>query len=87
MKNPPADLQLLKVRDVCDLTGLARSSVYRLVRAGRFPPPIHISPSAPRWRRAVIAAWLNSIEPKTNTEHTTDRAPSREGRSCNSRLT
>lgn len=39
-------------------TRLSRSSLYRLMRLGRFPEPIKVSERAVRWRSTEVEAWL-----------------------------
>ena len=39
-------------------TGLARSSIYRLMRCGAFPEPRRIGQRAVRWSEAELTAWL-----------------------------
>ena len=41
-------------------TGLSRTTVYRLMRAGTFPEPIKIGPRAVRWLESEIEAYLTS---------------------------
>ncbi len=57
---PPFDPTATIVRP-CHLraaTGLSQTTVWRLRRAGQFPPAIQIGQSAIGWRRADIEAWL-----------------------------
>jgi predicted DNA-binding transcriptional regulator AlpA len=57
---------LLTMRDVCALFGGSRpidaSTLYRGIRAGRYPAPIKVGPGSSRWLRAevegVIAAMV-----------------------------
>ena len=50
--------RLLRRRDVEDRTGLSRTSIYRLMREGRFPKPIKVGPKAVRWPASELEAWL-----------------------------
>ena len=54
------DDRLFRRRDVEDITGLSRSSIYRLMASGAFPQAVRVSPGAVRWRSSDIAAWLES---------------------------
>jgi excisionase family DNA binding protein len=47
--------QLLSVREVGEVLGLNKSSIWRLARAGKLPQPIKVGGST-RWRRADIEA-------------------------------
>jgi prophage regulatory protein len=35
---------------VLRVTGLGRSTIYRLIANGSFPPPVHLGPRAVGWR-------------------------------------
>ena len=52
--------RLLRRRQVEETTGLSRSSIYRLMKKGKFPLPVRVGPSAVRWRASDITAWLES---------------------------
>ena len=52
---------LLTLKDVCSLVALARSSVYGLMRAGKFPRSVQVSGRAVRWRRIDIERWQSSL--------------------------
>ena len=40
--------------------GIARTTIYRLMRAGDFPEPVKIGPRAVRWREREIVEFLDS---------------------------
>ena len=52
--------RLLRRREVEELTGLSRASIYRLMRSGRFPLPVRVSDTAVRWKASDITAWIES---------------------------
>ena len=52
--------RLLRRRQVEEITGMSRSSIYRLMREGKFPRPVRIGPAAVRWRARDITAWMES---------------------------
>ena len=62
-----SDDRLLRREDVEVRTGLARSSIYRLMRLGRFPEPLRIGDRAVRWSEAELSTWLAS-RPKATGE-------------------
>lgn len=45
---------------VCGRTGLSPSTIYRLVKAGKFPAPIQLSARAVGWQSDAVDAWLGS---------------------------
>src|SRR5690606_25178936 len=55
---------LLKARQVQDLIGVSRTTLWRWINRGIFPPPDKVLPGGRRaWRRGTVEAWLNSSEP------------------------
>ena len=52
--------RLLRRRQIEEITGLSRSSIYRLMQTGDFPRPIRVGPAAVRWKASEITAWLES---------------------------
>lgn len=54
---------MLTVKQVCARVGLSRPCVYRMARAGTFPPGYKLTPGdkgAVRWDAAEVEAWLSS---------------------------
>lgn len=62
--------RLLRRREVEEITGLSRSSIYRLMQKDEFPRPVKVGPAAVRWRESDIADWLES-RPIAKSEHDT----------------
>ena len=57
-------MQLLRVKDVERELGISRTTIWRLVKAGTFPPPLRITPKAIAWRRLDIEAWQEQLAEK-----------------------
>ena len=55
-------LRTIRRPEVQELTGLARSTIYALVKAGRFPKPLRLGPRAVGWRLSDVLAWLEAPE-------------------------
>ncbi|ETD66713.1 transcriptional regulator [Pelistega indica] len=51
--------ELLTVYEVCTLFKVARSTIYRWISLGKFPPPIHLGVNTTRWFADEVAAVLN----------------------------
>lgn len=49
---------LIRLPEVRRLTGLARSTLYRLEREGRFVPRVRLSQRATAWRLDEVLAWI-----------------------------
>ncbi|ADH86720.1 helix-turn-helix transcriptional regulator [Desulfurivibrio alkaliphilus] len=60
---PPAPLQLERVREVCARTGIPRSSLYDLLKKGEFPQPVKLG-TGKRSQTAFVSheidAWIES---------------------------
>jgi len=53
--------KVLRLPAVIEITGLSRSSIYRLVQEGKFPPPVKLSARASAWFEADVAQWLSDL--------------------------
>jgi len=51
---------------VIQATGLGRSTIYRLVATGAFPPPVHLGPRAVAWRWSDLDQWSASRQVDSN---------------------
>lgn len=47
----------LRMPTVMRMTGLGRSTIYRLIADQRFPRPVRLGPRAVAWRRADLERW------------------------------
>ncbi len=52
--------RLLRRREVEEITGLSRSSIYRLMGRGMFPLQVRVTSTAVRWRESDITGWIES---------------------------
>ena len=59
--------RLMRREEVEIRCGIACTTIYRLMRAGRFPLPVKVGPRAVRWSSTEIEAWLAS-RPRANGE-------------------
>lgn len=53
-------MKFLRIRQVTQLTGLSRMTIYRLELAGRFPKRRRLSENSVAWLESDIAAWADS---------------------------
>lgn len=54
---PPKLDRFLPISKVMDATGLSRVSIWRRVKAGKFPKQVHLGVNCVRWRESEIIAW------------------------------
>ena len=51
---------LLRIGDVCAITGLSVPTIYRLMSRRRFPRPLKITNTARAWKLSEVTAWVES---------------------------
>ena len=52
---------LIRLKDVCELVGISRSTVYKRISDGTFPPPIRVGPRTVRWQLDAIETWCDAL--------------------------
>jgi predicted DNA-binding transcriptional regulator AlpA len=52
--------RLLSEHEVCRRSSLSRVTIWRLQKAGRFPPHAQISPGRKAWSESAISAWIDA---------------------------
>jgi prophage regulatory protein len=55
--------RILREPEVRNLTGISRTTRWRLRKTGAFPEPINIFGRVIGWRKSVIQAWISSRRP------------------------
>ncbi|EAN8120757.1 AlpA family transcriptional regulator [Salmonella enterica] len=58
MANQSVSPLLLRLPGVCSLVGLSKSQIYRLIRAGEFPPGISLGANSVAWPAEHVNAWI-----------------------------
>jgi prophage regulatory protein len=56
---PDDEVIFLRLPEVKAATGLSKSSLYALVRADNFPPPVRLGPRTVAWVRSEVAQWAS----------------------------
>jgi prophage regulatory protein len=51
---------IIRIKQVKERTGLSRSTLYTLIKEGKFAPPILIGARAVGWLSSDIDAWIES---------------------------
>lgn len=49
---------LLRLKDVCKITGLGKSTVWKYSRLGRFPRPVKVTGTVTAWRSDELSQWV-----------------------------
>lgn len=60
---------LLRLAQVKELTGLGKTSIYALVRAGNFPQPFKPGGYASRWSEKEVREWVGQQRARRETQH------------------
>lgn len=53
-------IKLYRIKEVCEITGLRPSTIYKLIRLSSFPPGIKLTARSTGWSSDVIDAWIAS---------------------------
>lgn len=81
------EYRLVNLRDVCETVGFKKSTVYTLIKNGKFPPPMKLLSGSSRWVAEEVNAWIAEAVSKhremvlnrtvcqgsTNRNHTSDQ--------------
>jgi prophage regulatory protein len=57
-RSPARKVRFLRLPDVCEVTGLCRSSIYQMEAEGRFPRRVPIGLRAVGWVESEVQEWL-----------------------------
>jgi prophage regulatory protein len=60
LPRPPTPLRMLRIRPVCQMTGLGRTTIYQLESDGLFPRRVTMSARAVAWVESEVQAWIAS---------------------------
>lgn len=63
----PTPMRMLRVRQVCQVTGLGRSTIYLMESEGRFPRRVQLGLRAVAWIEADVQAWLQARAAQTHS--------------------
>jgi prophage regulatory protein len=58
----PKVRRFLRLQEVIETTGLSRTTIYRMIAKGGFPPPIKLSERAVGWKDSDVFAWMDERE-------------------------
>lgn len=51
-------MKLIRLKQVMECTGLARSTVYKFIAEGDFPKPVKLGVRVAAWVEAEVIAWI-----------------------------
>jgi len=65
-------MKVLPIKEVTNLTGLSRVTIWRMEHKGMFPQRVSLSPRRVGWRENEINEWLKSL-PRVSSDPQSDR--------------
>ena len=54
------EMKIIRVRGVLAMTGIGRTTLWKLCKSGDFPAPLQLSEKCIGWRVAEIQQWIES---------------------------
>ena len=63
-RSQPAPDEFLTVREVCGITKMSRSTLWRMERAGKFPKRVPRTDTTVAWRASEVHTWVARRKPK-----------------------
>ena len=60
----------MKRREVEKITGLSRTTIYRLMRSGKFPTPIKMGLKTVRWKMSELEEYIERAPRAEGTKRT-----------------
>jgi prophage regulatory protein len=61
-KRNDVDERIVSQTELSERLTLNRATIWRMVREGRFPPPVQLTSSRIGWRWSVVLDWLEQRE-------------------------
>jgi prophage regulatory protein len=59
MTVPPGD-RFISIRDVCQLTSLSRTTIWRMGRSNAFPREVRLSAGRVAWLESDVRRWMEA---------------------------
>ena len=54
--------KIIRIDEVMEITGLAKSSIYAQIAAGNFPKQVQLSSRCRGWRLRDVMSWVNELK-------------------------
>ncbi|MDZ4194265.1 MAG: AlpA family transcriptional regulator [Pseudomonas sp.] len=53
-------MRIVRLKEVSNVTGLARSTIYKYVSEGNFPKPVPLGDRCVGWLESEVQAWIRA---------------------------
>ena len=51
-------MRFLRLPEVIQISGYRRTSIYEMIKAGKFPAQVYLGPRAVAWLESEVEAWM-----------------------------
>ncbi|NOJ11286.1 helix-turn-helix transcriptional regulator [Vibrio splendidus] len=68
IKQPPTTSRLMRLKEVTQITGISRSSLYKYLNEGKFPRPVSLGARSVAWVDHEIQAWITTKMKQRNNK-------------------
>ena len=62
-------MRIIRLKEVMDLTGLARSTIYKYIDAETFPKPVALGGRSVGWVDEEVQEWILELIAKRDVTH------------------
>ena len=52
---------LIRIKEVCLLVGVCRSTLYRMIHDDEFPQPLDLGPRFKAWKKQTVLDWIQDL--------------------------
>lgn len=49
--------RFIRIQEVCQITGLSKGGIYKLIRESKFPPPVKLTERSSGWADDLVMQW------------------------------
>lgn len=52
---------LIRIKEVCLLVGISRSTLYKMIEEGSFPKPLDLGSRFKAWQKQTVINWISAL--------------------------
>tara|TARA_R110001583_G_scaffold119228_1_gene270592 strand:+ start:5171 stop:5470 length:300 start_codon:yes stop_codon:yes gene_type:complete len=52
---------LIRIKEVCLLVGISRSTLYKMIEEGSFPKPLDLGSRFKAWQKKTVLNWITTL--------------------------
>jgi prophage regulatory protein len=57
--------RFIRIQEVCQITGLSKGGIYKLIREAKFPPPVKLTERSSGWPDDQVMQWAETRAPRS----------------------